>query len=83
MNIHISDIEMTPLLAFFSLFGIFSTGYLISFITVGYLNYKPLMIIGQDLFILPNEKYDELKHIKKPLQKSLRNIPIFNWINRF
>jgi hypothetical protein len=47
------------------------------------LNYKPLMIIGQDLFILPNEKYDELKHIKKPLHKSIRNIPIFYWINRF
>ena len=47
------------------------------------LNYKPLMIIGQDLFILPNEKYDELKHIKKPLHKSIRNNPIFYWINAF
>ena len=47
------------------------------------LNYKPLMIIGQDLFILPNEKYDELKHIKKPLHKSIRNNPIFYWINTF
>mgnify|MGYP006095012441 CR=1 FL=1 len=46
-------------------------------------NYKPLMIIAQDLFILPNEKYDELKHIKKPLHKSIRNNPIFYWINTF
>lgn len=46
-------------------------------------NYTPLMIIGQDLFILPNEKYDELKHIKKPLHKSIRNNPIFYWINTF
>ena len=32
---------------------------------------------------IPNEKYDELKHIKKPLHKSIRNNPIFYWINTF
>ena len=39
---NISDIEMTPLLAFFSTFGIFSFGYIISAFTVSYLSYLPL-----------------------------------------
>ena len=39
---NISDIEMTPLLAFFSTFGIFSFGYIISVFTVSYLSYLPL-----------------------------------------
>ena len=38
----ISEIEMNPLLAFFTTFGIFTFGYLISTITVGYLSYVPL-----------------------------------------
>ena len=39
---NISDIEMTPLLAFFSTFGIFSFGYIISAFTASYLSYLPL-----------------------------------------
>ena len=39
---NISDIEMTPLIAFFSTFGIFTFGYLISAFAVSYMSYLPL-----------------------------------------
>jgi hypothetical protein len=39
---NLSDIEMTPLIAFFSTFGIFSFGYLISSFVVSYMSYLPL-----------------------------------------
>ena len=38
----LSDIQMTPLLAFFTTFGIFSFGYIISSITTAYISYVPL-----------------------------------------
>ena len=67
---NISDIEMTPLIAFFSLFGIFSSGYIISFITSGLLVYKPLIDYEDDeddeeeYKIVINNNFNKLKSIK-------------------
>jgi FkbM family methyltransferase len=46
-------------------------------------NYTPLMILGEELFIIPNEKYNDFKHLKVPLYQGYVNNPFFNWINNF
>ena len=46
-------------------------------------NYTPLMIIGQDLFIVPTEKINDYRYLERPLHHSVKNNRIFNWINNF
>ena len=46
-------------------------------------NYTPLMILGEELFIIPNEKYNDFKDLKVPLYQGYVNNPFFNWINNF
>ena len=46
-------------------------------------NYSPLMIIGQELFLIPVERLKELKFIKKPMPPHMQCNPIFSWINTF
>ena len=46
-------------------------------------NYIPLMIIGEELFLIPKEKIHIFKHLKKPLHNSVIDNQFFNWIENF
>ena len=65
---NISDIEMTPLIAFFATFGIFSFGYLISSFAVSYLSYLPLHDELED----DNEEYED------SINKNFNNLDVID-----
>ena len=44
------------------------------------INYIPLMIMGEELFIIPKEKKNEFRKFQNPLHSSYKNNKFFNWI---
>jgi len=50
---------------------------------IRFYKYIPLFFIGEELFIIPIEKYKNYKHLKKPLNTKYKDNKFWNWINNF
>ena len=47
------------------------------------INYYPLFILGEELFLIPEEKKDLFIHLKIKLHPSYQNNTFYNWIEQF
>ena len=48
---------------------------------IKFYKYIPLFFIEEELFIIPIEKYNNYKHLKKPLNTKYKDNKFWNWIN--